>query len=477
MRDEKRLTRKEKFGYGFAAIGDSASYSFVSAFSLFFLTTVAGVPAVSAGIITSIGGIWNGIWSPIIGYLTDKSASKYGRRRPYMLIGAFLVSGAIIFLFTSITAGDAVKTIYYSVMTVLFWSGFSVFFIPYLALGAELTDDYNERTVLRSFASAFNHVGSLIGMVAATFIVAILTGKEVSIQSAWQCAGIVVAIVTFFSILGTWRTTRGAEKNLPMANPRKNKTTDRSVPRWNILREYLQVIKLKPLKYLVAGSILYLAANTLNISGRMYFLSYNMGLSKSEITLVYLFVGVVGILVVPAIIKTSGLFGKRTVFMVGVLLSCVVVVISGIRGMHTFPELFVFLFFVACGNGCYWQLFPSMIYDICEVDEFVYGQRREGIVVSIQSLSEALSAGVTVFVLSIILDRSGFDNQLTMQSAGTLQWISHSITFIPAVCMVLSVFCVFLYPLTQKRFDLLKDALEKKANGEAYDRDALNKLI
>ena len=473
----RRLTKGKLFGYGLAALGDSASYSFISAFLLFFLTNVAGISPVSSGIISSIGGIWNAIWSSIIGYLSDKSISRYGRRRPYMLIGAFFVSGVTVLLFTSVGAGDTEKNIYYCIMVILFWTGFSIFFIPYLAFGAELTDDYDERTVLRSYASAFNLAGGLIGMVTPTFIVAFLYGKGASLQAAWKGAGIAVAACTFLSILITWHMTRGLEKIILPVHWQENTKKKRSFEIIKMLGEYVQVIRLKPLKYLIAGSILYLAANTMTLSGRMYFLTYNMELSRNKITVVYLFAGSIGIIFIPMIIKSSKIIGKRAVFIVGVILGCAVAVISGVRGMHTLPELFVFLFFIGCGNSCYWQLFPSMIYDICEVDEFVYGQRREGIVVSIQSLSEALSAAITVFILSVILDMSGFDSKLAIQSETALKWMSYSLTFIPAVFMALAVAFVFLYPLTKKRFNLLKDAIEKKANDKEYDKNELKKII
>lgn len=491
--DSRRLTKGKLFGYGSAAVGDNASYSFAAAFLLFFLTDVARVSPVIAGVVASLGGIWNSLWSPAVGYLSDHSRSRHGRRRPFILAGALLVSAATVLLFTSIGAGNTGKSIYYCVMAVLFWTGYSIFFIPYLAFGAELTGDYDERTLLRSFASAFNQVGGVIGMVTPTFIVAFLLGRGTSLQSAWQGAGIAVAACTLLTVLITWHTTRGAEKITAPASgrtggpasgrggtPAPGQISDEWKRRLGLtvmLKEYIQVLRLKPLKYLIAGSLLFLAANTLTLNSRIYFLTYNMGLEQGTITLVYLFTSSIGIVFIPLINKCSKIIGKRSVFISGVTAGCAVAVISGIRGMDTFPELFVFLFFIGSSNSCYWLLFPSMIYDICEVDEFVYGKRREGIVVSIQCLSEALSAALAVFFLGAVLDLSGFDSGQAVQSGAVLKWISWSLTCIPAGCMALSAFMAFLYPLTKKRFNLLKDALEKRANGEEFDKETLKKII
>lgn len=479
----RRLTRGKLFGYGSAAVGDNASYGFVSAFLLFFLTDIARVSPVIAGSISSIGGIWNSLWSPVVGYLSDKSESRFGRRRPWILAGALLLFAATVLLFTSIGAGNIGKSIYYCVMAILFWTGYSMFFIPYLAFGAELTDDYDERTLLRSFASAFNHVGGVIGMVMPSFIVAFLLGKGMSMKASWQGAGIAVASCTLAAILITWHMTRGTEKiTVPAGRSvRKSEpgmTEEMQRPELTaMLKEYIQVLKLKPLKYIIAGSLLYLVANTLTLNSRIYFLTYNMKLSQSTITAVYFFTSTIGIVFIPLINKSSESIGKRAVFISGAAAGCTVAAISGIRGMDTLPELFVFLFFVAGSNSCYWLLFPSMIYDICEVDELVYGRRREGIVVSIQSLSEALAAALAVLFLGAVLDMSGFDSGLADQGGAALKWISWSLTLIPAGFIGLSALMAFLYPLTKQKFNLLKDALEKKANGGEYDKEGLKKII
>ncbi len=455
---KKKISKKQLIGYGAAGIGDSASYCFISSFLMFFLTSIAGVSTVNTGFIVLFGGIWNTVFSPAIGFISDKFPLKYGRRRPYMLIGAFLIVVMVTLLFTTIDGSLGMKTIYYSFMTVLFWTGFSIFFIPYLAFGAELTKDYDERTLLRSCTFAFNEIGMLIGLVAPTSVVAFLCAHGASQTASWQKAGIIVGCFSMLSILFSWHTTRGSEVITAEAKPGKQVKSGHL----NILKEYRQILQLKPLIYLIAGSIIFLAANTLMISGRMYYVTYHMGLNQSKITLVYLFFVLIGIATVPLVIKTSKLIGKRETFISAVLISSAAAFYFGFKGIGSMREMFIYLYFMGFGNSSYWQLFPSMIYDVCEVDEFVNGKRREGIIVSLQSLAEALSQALTVLILSFILNFSGFNGAVRVQEQTALNWIQYSITFLPAAIMLLSAAAVFLYPLTKARFHLLISALDQK---------------
>ena len=152
----EKLTFKNKIGYASAAFGDSASYAFINTFLLFFLTTVAGIEPAAAGTITIVGAVWNTLINPIIGYLSDNSATKWGRRRPFMLLMSLPLAASAYLLFTAVDLLPQVKAFYYGAVLIIFWSAYTGFFVPYLALGAEYTQDYDERTELRSYASLFN---------------------------------------------------------------------------------------------------------------------------------------------------------------------------------------------------------------------------------------------------------------------------------------------------------------------------------
>ena len=112
--NQEKLTKKEKLGYASASAGDSISYTLIGSFLMFFLTTVAGVDPVTAGMLTGIGAIWNAIFNPLMGYLADSFNSRFGRRRPLILAGSVPLAVVTFLLFTRVDLPVSVKPFYYA---------------------------------------------------------------------------------------------------------------------------------------------------------------------------------------------------------------------------------------------------------------------------------------------------------------------------------------------------------------------------
>ena len=202
-----KLKKIDLMGYGAATIADSGPYNFVTVYLILFLTTVAGLSPERAGMITSVAILMDGISGAVIGYISDNTRSAYGRRRPYMLAAVFPLGAGLILLFTVFPGSDTMQTVIYVAAGLMFWTGFGVYYTPYTALGAELTDDYNERGTLRTYARIFGIAGNFIGMVIPLYLVQFLEGCGSSEKSAWFVMGIIMAAVSCTGILTTWRMT------------------------------------------------------------------------------------------------------------------------------------------------------------------------------------------------------------------------------------------------------------------------------
>ena len=167
----QKTTLVEKIGYGFASLGDATAYGFIGVFLLFFLTTIAGISPATAGTIAAVGSIWNAVVNPVMGYIADKVQTRFGRRRPMMLVFSLPLAIGMFLVFTNVELPENIKPIYYGFLVMLYWTGYTGFFVPYLALGADYTTDYDDRTVLRLFGSFFNMLGATLSMVMPTMIV------------------------------------------------------------------------------------------------------------------------------------------------------------------------------------------------------------------------------------------------------------------------------------------------------------------
>ena len=117
-----KLSVKTKFSYGVAAISDNAMYTLAGTYLLLFLTTVAGVSPAVAGTISAIGSVWEAMCAPIVGYKSDRMQSRFGRRKPFLIMAAFPIAVITSLLFTTFHFSPAMKTAYYVVMVILFWT-------------------------------------------------------------------------------------------------------------------------------------------------------------------------------------------------------------------------------------------------------------------------------------------------------------------------------------------------------------------
>ncbi|MCQ4636224.1 MFS transporter [Anaerovorax odorimutans] len=483
-----KLNLKTKIAYGLAGVGDSALYNLAGTFLLFFLSTVVGISPAIAGTLAAIGSIWETVCGAVVGYLSDNTYTRFGKRKPYLLIASFPLAVFTGLLFTSIDASESVRIVYYGITILLFWTSFSTFFVPYLAWGAELTQDYDERTVLRGYTYLFNALGMAMGMILPNIIVDFLLNMGRSSAQSWQlmavfCGGC-SALTIFIGAVGIKDRYEKeyAERKAAGTLPEKKRRTGSRIKElaliiWDMLRNYGQILKLRSVRFIVGTSIFYLVAYAIFCADRMYFFTYNMGLSAAGITFIMALMTFASVLFVPVILRVNRYFDKRTMFIFGMGFCAAIMALFGLTGVHSILMLCLFSMAYCVGSICYWQLVPAMIYDVCEVDQLANRKQRAGLVISLQSLSESMANAVGLQILGLILQFAGFNGEAAVQSQTTLVWTHLSFTVIPAFFMVLSIIMVIKYPITKTMYNKVLDALACREKGEEIDLQPFKKLI
>jgi GPH family glycoside/pentoside/hexuronide:cation symporter len=485
-----KLTARTKIGYSVASIGDSAAYTFINTYLVFFLTTVAGVDAAVAGAIAAAGAILDAAWGPVIGYISDNSRSPHGRRRPYIFRAAFPLAIASALLFTKVGGGGGLSVLYYAALAIGFWISFATYFVPYATLGAEITDDYDERSSIRSFAYVGNQIGMFFGMVAPPFIVGICVSLGSEGRMGWTAAGVTVGLAVFISLMITVRATRGRERpavpggNAHVAAEGAGESAGGREPESDsssagdsvaggagsaeaagfkpMLRGYREILGLKAMRILVAAAILALVSFTMCSSARMYFFTYNLGMSESvssAIMLVYISCGVV---FAPIILKLSQRLDRRRALIIGSVVSSLILLALYAVGISSFAGACAMVVVFSIFSTSYWQLMPAIIYDICELDELENGARREGAVVSLLSFSEALSSAIALQLLGVILKISGFDGELSAQPSTALAGVGVCAVVLPAALALATAATMRFYPIGKKEFESIRKELERK---------------
>ena len=471
--NQEKLTKKEKLGYASASAGDSISYTLIGSFLMFFLTTVAGVDPVTAGMLTGIGAIWNAIFNPLMGYLADSFNSRFGRRRPLILAGSVPLAVVTFLLFTRVDLPVSVKPFYYGIMLMLYWTCYTGFMVPYLALGVDYTEDYDERTVLRLYASLFNLIGALASMSAPTILVARLTASGMDLGHAWSLTGGLLGGLSLLSVVVTVlasgkkdpgrsaaiKAGTGASGAPATASAGTEKKRFSPVA---IIKEYVSVARLKPVFWLVIASTAFLIGFTMLLSDMMYYYTYVLGFSAAQISLVLLIRPLGGALLIPVTAKLILHFDKRQAIIILYLIGAGLLIIARLLGAHYPVDLILFIAGSILCSCLYWQVFPGIYYDVCEYDHWVTGRNRKATIVSFQGLVEAIAAGIGTFLLGFLLGRAGFDGELAVQSASALCRILDCATIVPVGFFLLGTFATWKYPLTKKRYNQIRRDLASR---------------
>ena len=209
---------------------------------------------------------------------------------------------------------------------------------------------------------------------------------------------------------------------------------------------------------IVAVSVLYLIANPFFSSDRVFFITYNAAMGQNWVSLVMLVITVSGIVFVPFIVRLAGRTDKVDVFKYGIGISGALMMILRAFDMTSVWGILLVSFLYSLANTCYWQLMPSMIYDVTEVVEKETGSSMTGAVISFQALSESISIAVGLQGLGLILGLAGFDEtaSFALQPASALSWVSNCFTLIPGLFMVLVLVVMLRYPINKKTMEEIR---------------------
>lgn len=482
----EKLKLKTKILYGLGGVGDSALYNLMGNFALFFLTTIAGINPAIAGTITAIGSLCDTVCGAVIGYVSDHTNTRFGKRKPFVLAASIPLTVFTALFFLNINAGQGLMTLYYGIVLILFWSSFSIFFVPYLAWGAELTNVYDERTSLRGYVYCFNTLGTAIGLVLPNIMVELLEKGGCSLEISWQITGTICGALSGGTILicavgikdkfQLQYVKSQAEASKRGKIKEKVSLKARFLVIADMLRNYIQILKLRTVRYILGASVFYLIGYTIFCSDRMYFFTYNMGLPRTTITIVMMVLTFASVAFVPLISLANKWADKRTSYLVGMIVCSVGMAAYCFIGVSSMVHICIFAVLYCVGNLVYWQLIPAMIYDVCEVDQLINNKERAGLVISLQALSESLSTAAGLQIMGLILNFAGFDGAKQIQTETAMQWTGYSFSLIPAVFMALSAFCIFRYPVTKKVYNQILEGLKQRAEGKSIDMDEFKKL-
>ena len=327
-----KLSRKTKIIYGAGDLGFSLTSTIIGAYFLFFLTDVVQLKPAVAGIAIFIGKTWDWFNDPLIGYISDRTRTRWGRRRPFLLFGAIPFALAFVMMwyippFTSTIA----LTVYYAIAYVVFDAAATFVYMPYFALTPELTDDYDERTALTSYRMFFSIFGSLLSFTLPLMIVGTFTPEN--------AARVVVMAVIFgaLSALPLWLVFFNTKERKEYADQEKPK----------IIPSLKAAFSNRPF---VFGAIIYLLTwicMDIIQAILLFFIKYVL-LMEGQSDLFMALIFVTGIFALPLWEYASRKLGKRKAYVLGVSFMAAVLLVLISMGPAS-PAAVIFTLCVLAG--------------------------------------------------------------------------------------------------------------------------------
>jgi len=446
--DDRTLSVGQKAGWGLADMGVVVFVIVKQLLVLSFLTNYLNVPVGIAGLLTTSVLIFDIITDPIVGYLSDRTNSRWGRRVPWMVIGAVILSGGIIGLFGVPQSFSIVGTIiwvgsFFALATV----GFTMVAIPYGATAGEMTQDPKERSSMMGFRMAFASVGILVGGA----VIPQLAGGT---REGHFTAAIYIAPIIILSIWGSLWATRQAPRILsPSAR--------------GFLSTWLLVFKNKPFVILVCLYGIMTLAIALITAGLPFAAIYlifdngNSPLSPASSAL-----GILSLLfacfVLGSILSQafwvwmSNRLGKVSALIFGLFIY-VILLIAIFLSLPSAEIMIIAMLFIIAGmtNGAYQQI-PWAIYpDLMDITRDESGDAIEGAFSAIWLFGQKVANAIAPLILSLILavfgwkeSNSGFTDQIP-EALGALH---NSITILPAFILVLAIIGLFYFSRYLKKY-------------------------
>lgn len=437
----------------------------------YFLVTVVGVNAAAAGTISGVALFIASVWCIFIGYISDNSKSKYGKRRPIMLWSIFPTAILMFLIFIKVDFGSGTIA-YYAIVCIAFYIIYYTYLVPYDSLGAELTVDYNARTRIRSLCTVILYVSVFVGGTLVMYVQAGFAGTGIAGDAgSWSLAVLIsCALPMLICGLIAWRATRGKEPVVEenAAQPKGD----------NIFKSYLSVLKVKPFLGIAIWSLLYFIGNTILAGALVYFGVYVLGLSETTASTYFTISMVVTIVMAVPANWLAGKFGKKTTLILAMCVYAVCGLFVAIKGPAGYVDGAIISVGYGITNSIALIVSYSMVYDIGELNEFKFGDSKVAACVGTYTLGMGLAQAIGYSAIGYILEGAGFDAMALEQSEAVLKAITFTETILPMLFMAASALAIILlYRITPKNYNALCAALEKKREGKEYSTEGFEELL
>ena len=429
-------------GWGVGTAG-MAVFNFSRTILLRFMTDYLEIAAIAAGLLFAFSKVFDAVTDPIMGMITDKTNTRWGRRRPYLLLGSFLCGIAYMLLFNVPDIDSAPLLIAYMTMVLMFYAvSYTIFNVPYLAMPVEITSDYHSRSFLVSFRAIGVGFGNLLaGVLGPLIIVAYGGGIAGHRVMSWALGGITTTL-----LLLSFALTAYAPFSRPSA-----------IGSGSFFENISSIRKNRPYVVLLSAKGLFFVAVAVLTTSSAFFTTHVLGLSDKILALFFgtFFLGVA--LSQPIWLRVAKHWDKPATYTVACVLLAIVN-LTWLAADATEPRLIFIARSISVGMmmGGVMVMGNSMLPDTLDFDRRHNAAHREGLMAGFYSTLEKGGSAIGIAIVGVMLGLMGYvesgANEIVQQSAETINAIRVCFAVIPAAAIFLSGLVMRLYTLRVDSF-------------------------
>jgi GPH family glycoside/pentoside/hexuronide:cation symporter len=419
----------------------------------FFLTDIVRLDLRLVSLFWIIVTLWDAVNDPLFGYLSDRTRTRWGRRRPYLLFGAipFGLSFALLWVIPD-TRSQILIFLFYTGVYILYEGAFTAVSCPYSALTPELTDDHDERTSLITYRMAVSiGAGLAAPLLLGLVIFPMFPARD---PRAYQTIGYASGLAFIPPLLIAFLGTR-ERAEFQAAAPLPLRTSIGFIRRNSAFRSTVALRLLSWIPVVIVQAVF------------AYYLAYWIGMTEDETSIVQGVILAVAFLFLPLVSYLSHRFEKRQAFVISVVSWAVVMLLIFLVPQGAKLPVYVLGALAGFGVSAAHVIPSAMTPDVMEVDELMSGRRQEGVYAGIMIFIDKLARMAALAVLPLVLRWARYvqptvANPTPIQPASALMALRIFVSVVPALLLIASIPVARAYPLTRERYEEIRQTLVRR---------------
>ena len=462
MKSHDKATIWEKAGYGFGDMSSSMFWKIFSYYLPFFYSNVFGLSLAHAGTLLLITKLYDAVFDPIMGMIADRTRTRWGMYRPYLLWAALPFAIAGVLTFTTPDAGYGFKHAFAYVTYIIMMTVYSVINVPYGAMLGVVTPDSREKTVFSSYRMFFAYGGSFIALAIFEPLLKLFQSSDgVSTAASWQYTMAVVGLICALLFILCFAMTK--ERVKPEASQPGGSS---------VLKDMKSLVRNVPWWILLGAGIGVLLFNSIRGGAAAYYFKDVIGVSAIFTCGIFLAVGeVANMLGVALAVPLSDRLGKKSSYILALVVAGVLSLfimflpVSEPAGLWTLMGLQVL---ISVAAGVTLPLLWSMFADIADYSEYKNASASTGLIFSSSSMAQKFGGAFGSALILWVLAAFGYDtSENAVQAQSAITGLKAMMSWIPAAGAFLAAIVVAFYPLTTSRMKEISAVLAERRAGNS----------